>query len=150
MKEFITPIPEGYSIDTEKSTFFKIVFKETPKFKQKTWEQIVKDKGGLDTYFITTEGKIRQQDTKLSTSAIKNNVNTSDQAEKLIALAQLFIIADYYNSNYNLESPVTPYLSTRGKITVSSTIKGPIMFKSIKAFKDAYEANEQIFNRFFL
>lgn len=112
-KEFKIQIPEGYEIDKEKSTFEFIRFKPIKKFI--TYEDVCNKifKNGSvcftnscgDVHCSTIENCIRND---------KNNATTKKQLERLLALNQLFNIAEYYNRLRPVTSTV--YIITYNKI----------------------------------
>lgn len=91
----ITP-PEGYEIDQQKSTLEHIVFKPVDK-KPKTWEEI--------QYYLSSRGDINDLNLgkHVDIDIIKSHVNTKRQAERIRALCQLYIIADYYNDGWKVD-----------------------------------------------
>lgn len=94
-KEFKIQVPEGYEIDKENSTFECIKFK--PIKKDITYEDICnKILKSKINYYINISGRI--EDTVLEAKIYdKNNATNKKQLERLLALNQLFNIADYYN-----------------------------------------------------
>lgn len=99
MKELKIQVPEGYEIDEENSTFEYIKFK--PIKKDITYEDVCNTIFvNNDTYFISNRGYIHKglvpdwDDTILPDRHIATN---EKQLERLLALNQLFNIAEYYN-----------------------------------------------------
>lgn len=96
-KEFKVQAPEGYEIDKENSTFDCIKFK--PLLTYVTYNDIcntlfTRNQWG---FYITTDGGIRTNVIDSSVSSEKNNALNKKQLERLLALNQLFNIAEYYN-----------------------------------------------------
>lgn len=94
-KELKIQAPEGYEIDKENSTLECIRFK--PIKKTITYKDICNSifKEG---YFINNCGRIMQITDDMDVVKVdKNNANNRKQLEKLLALNQLFNIAEYYN-----------------------------------------------------
>ncbi len=93
-KELKVQIPEGFEIDKENSTFecikFKSIKKDIPY--EKVCENIFDEKG----YYINSWGNIKFNDLGLG-KADKGNATNEKQLEKILALNQLFNIAEYYN-----------------------------------------------------
>jgi hypothetical protein len=85
----------------------------------------------------------------------KNNVNTPKQAEKVIALAQLFVIMDYYNDDFDFTDKDRYYPSmylVKNEMEfdeLHSYTQCPIYFKSLEVAKEAYNNNKEIFETFF-
>ena len=100
-KEII--IPEGWEIDLKKSGNGKVVLREVEKPKTKTWREVQEIAAGNKTkqYFITGRKGVR--DFKMCEDGIifsYNHLPTSRAAEKIAALCQMYILADYYNREY--------------------------------------------------
>lgn len=103
-KEVKIEISQGYEIDNEKSTLECIKFK--PIQKNITYKEICdylfKDKR---TAYTSNRGEIGTC-TAIWSEMDKNNATNEKQLERLLALNQLFNIAEYYNiinSNKNEE-----------------------------------------------
>ena len=95
MKTFNIEIPDGYEIDQEKSTFEKIVFKETKKELPKSWEEIERIKG----WFVTGDSKLGSLSV-LPTYDARNTFETQEQAEAAVALAQLSQLRKIYRQGW--------------------------------------------------
>lgn len=95
MKELkITP-PEGYEVDTEKSTFEHIVFKPIQKQLPKSWEELDEIKG----WFVNTGSGTEY--TQVGTYRHNRNVfATEEQAEAAVALAQLTQLREVYRQGW--------------------------------------------------
>lgn len=96
-KEIKIQVPEGCEIDKENSTFELIRFKPIKKFI--TYEdvcgKIFKDGSG---YYIANSGDVYPSNiAQCECERDKNNATTKKQLERLLALNQLFNIAQYYN-----------------------------------------------------
>lgn len=97
MKELKIEIPEGHEIDTERSTFERIVFRPVKSTLPKTWEDI----GDLPGYYVNSESVVR----KIPASTTEKNINRNvfaekDQAEAAIALAQLSQLKKVHNGDW--------------------------------------------------
>ena len=159
----ITP-PEGYEIYQQKSTLEYIVFKPVDK-KPKTWEEIqnVNKKNKKIQYYLSSRGDINDFNLgkHVDIDIIKSHINTKRQAERIRALCQLYIIADYYNDGWEAsfkdkelpwlknEEKYTPFWnnvtdSINASMTLSFTGGSPV-FKSAKLLLEAYENNKEIF-----
>lgn len=93
-KEIKINVPEGYEIDEENSTFECIKLK--PIEKELTYKDVAEELFNNTYYFINKRGKIdsiREFDARDD----KNNATNKKQLERLLALNQLFNIAEYYN-----------------------------------------------------
>lgn len=96
MKELKVQIPEGYEIDAENSTFECIKFKPIKKYI--TYADVYNTLFANDSRFIIDSGYVCEDvfhDNKLISD--KNIANNEKQLKRLLALNQLFNIADYYN-----------------------------------------------------
>lgn len=95
-KEVKIEIPQGYEIDNEKSTLECIKFK--PIQKNITYKEICdylfKDKR---TAYTSNRGEIGTC-TAIWSEMDKNNATNEKQLERILALNQLFNIAEYYNT----------------------------------------------------
>lgn len=92
-KEIKINVPNGYEIDKENSTFECIKFKPIKKL---TYEDVAEKLLDDEAFYITSHGGV------LHLSGIykkneKNNATNKKQLERLLALNQLFNIAEYYN-----------------------------------------------------
>lgn len=166
-EELIVTPPKGFEIDYGKSVLeagkpMHIVFKKMSTV-PKTWEEIMILKEG-NCFYLTDESEIKTHtlfyDPEITdVDDCKIYVNTEVQAKKLIALAQLFVIADHYNEgwvpNWNLINEYKYYFywnSKDGQIVsdyYSASIKNPIVFKNKAIALEAYENNREIFDAFY-
>lgn len=95
-KELKIQVPEGYEIDKENSTFECIRFKSIKK--SITYDDVCNSilKTG---YYTDNRGKIVRVTEYIDDVKIdKNNATNKKQLERLLALNQLFNIAEYYNT----------------------------------------------------
>lgn len=156
MKEIkITP-PEGYEIDKEASTFDCIKFKLKPVEKKNlTWEEIQKKNVGKTQYFTTSVGDIEKFELGYDIEYSTIHIPTERIAEKIRALCQLYIIAEYYNEGW--EPDWDDEDQAKHCPLWSSDLNNieydywyihsgffPV-FKSAEILKAAYEANREIF-----
>ena len=153
----ITP-PEGYEIDMEKSTLEHIIFKPVDK-KAKTWEEIqeLHNKNEKPQYYLSSRGDINifNLGKHVDIDTIKSHVNTKRQAEKIRALCQLYIIADYYNDGWEVDwdnqdegKHVPCWDNITNKIDWNiwvRTSQATPPFKSKELLLKAYESNKEIF-----
>lgn len=100
-KEFRVKVPEGYEIDAENSTLECIKFK--PIKRNITYKYVCEKLFENGFYYIGDHGDIRDT-VKYSNEtyaddayADRNNARNAKQLKKLLALNQLFNIAEYYN-----------------------------------------------------
>lgn len=95
-KEIKIQVPEGCEIDKENSTFELIRFKPIKKFI--TYEDVCNKifKNG-SVCFTSSCGDVYCGIIENCTRNDKNNATTKKQLERLLALNQLFNIAEYYN-----------------------------------------------------
>lgn len=93
-KEIKINVPEGYEIDKENSTFECIKFK--PIEKELTYKDVAKELFDDIYYFTDRRGKLDSTRDSVAKDD-KNNAATKKQLERLMALNQLFNIAEYYN-----------------------------------------------------
>ena len=89
-------IPEGYEIDKQKSTFEKIVFKETVKKLPTSWEELNKITG----YFIDKNSRLGYANNCETKYENKNVFPTKELAEAALALAQLLQLREKYNDGW--------------------------------------------------
>lgn len=154
MKEIkITP-PEGYEIDKEASTFDCIKFKPVKK-KNLTWEEIQEKNKGKTQYCINSNGDIASFVYDIGLNLSRSHVPTERIAEKIRALCQLYIIAEWYNEgwepDWNLDTerkccPIWNNNSNKIDFGYWFTSSGSFpLFKSAETLKAAYEANREIF-----
>ena len=154
MKEIkITP-PDGYEIDKEASTFDCIKFKPVEK-RNLTWEEIQEKNKGKMQYCITSNGSISSFVFDVGLNLSRSHVPTERIAEKIRALCQLYIIAEYYNEGW--EPDWNDEDQAKHCPLWSSDLNNieydywyihsgffPV-FKSAEILKAAYEANREIF-----
>lgn len=154
MKEIkITP-PEGYEIDKEASTFYCIKFKPVEK-KNLTWEEIQEKNKGKTQYCINSNGDIASFIYDIGLNLSRSHVPTERIAEKIRALCQLYIIAEYYNEGWKPDwndedkAKYFPLLQNNGNgihIDYWYTSSGSFpVFKSKEVLLAAYKANREIF-----
>jgi len=90
----ITP-PEGYEVDTEKSTFEHIIFKPIQKQLPRLWEELDEIKG----WFVNAGSGTEY--TQVGTYTHNRNVfATEEQAEAAVALAQLTQLREVYRQGW--------------------------------------------------
>lgn len=158
MKELKIEVPEGFEIDKDKSTFEKIVFKPIKKG-DLSWEEIqelnkkksktqfyIKGHAGVEPYMVT-----RATGTKYT----RNHLPSEKIANKMLALCQMHIIAEYYNegwepdwSNHDELKITGAWNIKNGKIygAVWCILLHPVpIFKSEEVLMRAYNANKEIF-----
>lgn len=93
----VTP-PAGYEIDTEKSTFSKIVFRQVEKKTQ--WENLLMN---VEGYWINDISKIVEHSNLISIQSNRNVWPTKELAEAALALSQLMQWRKYYLLSGNHE-----------------------------------------------
>ena len=91
-KEIKINVPKGYEIDKENSTFECI----KPIKKELTYEDVAEELFNNTCYYTNSHGEIVTT-TGLIATEDKNNATTKKQLYRLMALNQLFNIAEYYN-----------------------------------------------------
>ena len=156
-------LPEGFVIDKDKSTDTKIVIKAVveEKVECKTYEEIQaynKMKGKLQ-FYSNYDGIVRQVVIRdgIAIDVCRNNVPSKEIAEKIIALCQLYIIAEYYNDGwvpdwdginsckyyamYDVDVDRMLFRSTWSLGTISPA------FKSMETIEEAYKHNKEIFKK---
>ena len=96
-KELKIQVPEGYEIDKENSTFECIKFKLIRN--DITYKDVCKKLFEKGYYYYGDRGEIREI-VKFDdeTCADRNNATTVKQLKRILALNQLFNIAEYYNT----------------------------------------------------
>lgn len=164
MNNYTIELPDGFVIDTEKSTDTKIVVKAIEQKQEtecKTYEEIQahnKMKGKLQ-FYSDYNGNVKEVVIRdgITMDVCKNNVPTKEIAEKIIALCQLYIIAEYYNDGWvpdwkdPNEIKLFAYLNTyedRIFFTDNYTyFPGFPAFKSMEVIEEAYKHNKEIFKK---
>ena len=130
-KELKIQAPEGYEIDKENSTLECIRFK--PIKKDITYNNICDIMlKGKKCYYISDTGNVRLRMSIVSAYDKVNAINDK-QLERLLALNQLFNIAEYYNKLHPI------------KTSISYVIIGYIYEKSIKYGVDAYNPRDLLY-----
>lgn len=118
-KELKIQAPEGYEIDKENSTFECIRFKSIKK--SITYDDVCNSM--LKTgYYTDSRGKIVRVTEYIDDVKIdKNNATNKKQLERLLALNQLFNIAEYYNTLHTgiIKNNSIVYDSANRKYSVS-------------------------------
>lgn len=154
MKEIkITP-PDGHEIDKEASTFDCIKFKPVEK-RNLTWEEIQEKNKGKMQYCINSNGDIAAFVYDIGLNLSRSHVPTERIAEKIRAVCQLYIIAEYYNDGWQPEwndedqakhTALWNYDLNKIEYDYWYIYSGffPV-FKSAETLKAAYEANKEIF-----
>lgn len=107
--EMKIPIPEGYEIDKNNSTFECIKFvplEENPTYKY-ICKRIFKEK----VFYIECDSDIEWRCCTDNEIANKNNSTNENQLKRLLALNQLLNIAEYYNRLHatNIKSTIIEY-----------------------------------------
>lgn len=161
-KDYTIELPDGFVVDTEKSTDTKIVVKAVEqKTKCKTYEEIQRYNimNGKMQYYINGLGHIMsfKLNDGIMLHSTLNHVPTREIAEKIIALCQLYIIAEYYNDgwvpdwNNNSERKFfASYFPVDDTFNPTGTwyyMQGGPYFKSEEAIKEAYKHNKEIFKK---
>lgn len=107
-KEIKINVPEGYEIDEENSTFECIKLK--PIEKELTYKDVAEELFSKNLFTSDIKGRIFEISSHGSKIDI-NNVTSKKQLEKLLALNQLFNIAEYYNKKSPKEEKKIYYIS---------------------------------------
>lgn len=154
----VIKLPEGFEVDKENSTDTEIVLKESAKpFNPKTWEEIQKvhSINNKTQYFISFLGDIDYTEDDLVKYG-RAHLPSKRIAEKIRALCQLHIIADFYNGdwkptydNRSTSMKYSPYWNgSTNKLEIISFMTAsdsmPV-FKTYESTKEAYEHNKEIF-----
>lgn len=163
MNNYTIELPDGFVIDTEKSTDTKIVVKAVVEEKAecKTYEEIQryniskrKEQFHVNPIGCVQSWYLREDSDPIYTLA---HVPTKEIAEKIIALCQLYIIAEYYNDGWvpdwdnNSERKFFALYDSKEDIVEFRwswySKYGIPMFKSMEAIVEAYKHNEEIFKK---
>lgn len=116
IKELKIETPQGYEIDTEKSTFAKIVFKKIPE-KQKTWEEYCELTEGEPSFFADCHNVISVS----RYVGAYNEFSTKERAEQFIAIGKLMQLRDYWVKGYKkTEEEYVIYITSQGDIRVTT------------------------------
>ena len=155
--KFEVPVPEGYEIDKEKSTFEKIVFKKKEIKLPKTWEEFCEKnpvKEGevwFNEFSEIVEASSEESDRLVIED--KNNLPSKELAEAMLALCQLIQLRDCYNdgwvpdwNEYNKLKYVIENVRGDIETTTNGVVSRILAFKSsnlrdefYKNFKDLIE-----------
>lgn len=116
-----------------------------------TWINILKTY--KDVYCTGYKGEIISFETKNikggETDVWKNSIPSKEAAEKIIAICQISILADYYNKKSKFKgSKWAPALQLNKDIVAVKDLcwNFPFCFHSQKDLEDAIENNKEIFN----
>lgn len=96
MKELKIEAPNGYEIDKENSTIYKIVFKEIKNALPKSWEELE----GVKGYCVANDTTIIETLNLNGNYWNKNIFATKEQAEASRALAQLSLLREVYRDGW--------------------------------------------------
>lgn len=157
-KEVIITPPEGYEIDREESTFDHIKFKLIEN-KNLTWEEIQRKNTDKhkNQYYVSAIGDITEYEMRptVNLHTTSTQVPTERIAEKVKALCQLYIIAEWYNkewvANHQNKDQTKYWPLWDNKLNKLDFIYGVFssnvmpVFKSEEVLLLAYEANKEIF-----
>ena len=94
-KELKIEVPQGYEIDSQKSTFEKIIFKKIPE-NPKTWEEYCSLMKGKTMYYTNCNNIIVS-----GFSDAHDKFVTKKRAEQFIALGKLLQLRDYWVKGYD-------------------------------------------------
>ena len=154
----IIKLPEGFEVDKEKSTDTEIVLKESNKpFNPKTWEEIQKFNADNNKcqYFVNALGNTIETNENLVRFG-RSNLPSKHIAEKIRALCQLYVIAEYYNGDWepmyddkSTSVKHSPYwdgsTNKLGIISFRTASDCMPVFKNYESIKEAYNHNKEIF-----
>lgn len=161
MEKLQINVPDGHEIDLEKSNlskgeiFFKLIVK-----KDLSWGEIQEhySKTHQQQVYLDRVGHIETVIMKRETSLglCKNHLPSEKVAKKILALCQLYIIAEYYNEGWvpdwkNLDIKYLPTWENKGStdcfviIGACTYSYATPAFKSKEVLMRAYEANKEIF-----
>ena len=90
--------PDGYEIDEEKSSFQEIVFKEKKSPLPKSWEELKRIKG----YYVNALSELEIVDGD-ACDGNKNVFPSKEEAEAMLAMAQLCQLRDAWNQNWRAD-----------------------------------------------
>lgn len=143
MKELIITAPEGYEIDKEKSTFEKIIFKETIP----TYGDIAKKLFMLGHFYTNEDGEIYYlQGAKVGVHC-PNNSFSKEALKAMLARNKLANVARYLNGDWQMDNQSIyyslAYNRLDNKIKVSRKILncniGDICFESEELARKAIQ-----------
>jgi hypothetical protein len=153
-------LPVGFEIDLERSKGNEVYMREIPKKEAKTWEEIQKESADSRTqqYVIDGNGSVifaPIRDSRWS----RAHIPSTRIAEKIRALCQMHLIAEYYNrvygnnwvADYTKENQVKHYPTWRNNTNqlernchFLNSGTNPV-FATEKILMMAYENNKEIF-----
>lgn len=136
--EFRIEVPEGYEIDSEKSTFEKIVFKKIEDSLPSKWEDLKSIQG-----CHVKSGSYCVFSNSVATVDMNKNIFVSEgQAEASIALAQLSQLVKVYRKGWEPDWKDTSqekfYVANNKGffiIDIGYTFARPLSFKDLKTAK---------------
>ena len=137
-KELKIEVPQGYEIDSQNSTFEKIVFKKIPD-NPKTWEEYCSLMKGKTVYYTNCNNIIVS-----GFSDAHDKFATKERAEQFIALGKLLQLRDYWVKGYDTFLYIVGIDSCR-KVFVcywNGVTPYPLTFPTremAKEFKDFFE-----------
>ena len=134
---FKVPVPEGYKIDQENSTFENIVFK---KIEKKGWEGL----GSIEGFYVTQNSEVEH--TRCAT--LKGNENVfpmESQAWGVIALAQLLQLKKSVDLEWNGKYVIRFNRTVNDfRINTSKDYSGVISFSSKELAEKFLEDNREL------
>lgn len=145
-KELKIEVPEGYIIDENNSSYYKIVFRKVKTFKEAFTE--AKNKGKIHTIDKLELGKNIENKSELSTPY-------KIEAEAINALCKLLYLRNYYNEEWNFDWYYgifdTKYViyNKNGQLKCEM-MKGygfPLAFKSLTIMNKFFEENIELIKK---
>lgn len=152
--DFKVNIPEGFKLITDG---FTITIVPEKKKELLTWEEIICNKPiGTKMSFITGGGNIGTETiNEIDIGYYRGYTNTQHQSEKIRAIAQMMVIADYYNGdwkanwgNEHVEKHFVLWDMVKSEVYFGycgNRSYAMVYFKTEELAKKAYANNKEIF-----
>ena len=155
-------LPEGWEINREKSSENEIVLKKAEVKKALTWADIQQDNSDkhVAQYYMKGNGElVFVNAASIPVLFSKNHIPSQRIAEKIRALCQMYVIADYYNrvyadnwvadwNNLNQEKWHIRWQNDYNRISIDYTYSFSDAiphFANMDLAREAYENNKEIF-----
>ena len=100
-KELKIEVPQGYEIDSQKSTFEKIIFKKIEPCKPTTWEEYCKYAKDCPSYYCSPR-QTNICETRFD--GLYNEFLTKERVKQYVALGKLLQLRDYWVDSWKITS----------------------------------------------
>ena len=157
MKELKIEVPQGYEIDTENSSFERIVFKKNSG--GKTWEDLCNTEKIIKGFFISNiHGSVFKATPSKARNNTRNIFLTEKEAKSSRAAAMISQLMPYYGGAITdeewLDGDITKYVITRyeGQSSLDITIFWYrfLAFHTEEQRDDFYNHNKKLIKEFLM